>query len=252
LLHLPPPYKKSHGHPCETPDNVLAQPKIERQNKVIEGEFRCMNWGCDKDYMAERNDQKNCKHHPGRFEFGSENGLWPEGWTCCRREWGEDGCTSDVHRGYPKDSQIRMCINHGDPNPKSKYPDSFCGKSFIWKEPSKKGEEGNDESCLFHAGFYQVKNKKSGEGIWSCCQKEERDGEGCSEDKHKFAEWPDEDAKKYFFDKQLKHPSEGGKGQSRSEFELFGRFSGYFRTPAAYIVKGSKKHSTLSADDEKK
>lgn len=55
-LNLPPPYKKNHGHPCETPDSVIAQPKIERTMKVVEGEFKCMNWGCDKEYMAERND----------------------------------------------------------------------------------------------------------------------------------------------------------------------------------------------------
>lgn len=49
--------------------------------------MKCQNWGCDKEYMADRNDKKDCNHHHGRFEFGSEQGLWPEGWTCCRKEW---------------------------------------------------------------------------------------------------------------------------------------------------------------------
>ena len=44
----------------------------------------CTNWGCTKDFYADRNDKKVCVHHPGRFEFGSEHGLWGEGWTCCR------------------------------------------------------------------------------------------------------------------------------------------------------------------------
>jgi hypothetical protein len=133
------------------------------------------------------------------------------------------------------------------------YPDSFCGKPFVWKEPSKKGEQGNDDTCVYHSGQFKVKNKKTREGIWSCCQNEERDCAGCTEDRHKFAEWPDEDSKKYFFDKQLKHPSEDYKGgHIRSDFEMYGRFSGYFRTPAPYKIKGAPKHSALSVDDEKK
>jgi hypothetical protein len=146
-LNLPPPYKKHHAHPAEVPENVMEQPKIERIIKVVEGEYVCMNWGCDLDFMAERNDNKNCKHHPGKFEFGSVNGLWPQGWTCCRREWGDEGCQMDIHRGYPKDAQIRRCNNHGEPNDKTNYPDSFCGKPFLYKAPQKKGEEGNDDTC---------------------------------------------------------------------------------------------------------
>jgi hypothetical protein len=45
-------------------------------------------------------------------------------------------------------------------------------------------------------------------------------------------EWPEEDAKKYFFDRPLKNPSESWKGgQTKTDFELYGRFSGYFRDP---------------------
>lgn len=61
---------------------------------------------------------------------------------------------------------------------------------------------------MFHPGYFKVKNKKAGDGIWSCCGLEERDGTPCTQDAHKFADWPEEDAKKYFFDKPLKNPSD--------------------------------------------
>lgn len=41
------------------------------------------------------------------------------------------GCRMGHHKGVPKDAPMKFCINHGDPNPKSIYPDSFCGKTFI-------------------------------------------------------------------------------------------------------------------------
>jgi hypothetical protein len=112
------------------PEKILKQTLIAKQKNLESMEMKCSNWGCDQDYLSDRNDKKNCKHHPGRFEFGSEQGLWPEGWTCCRREWDAEGCTFGVHRGYPKNNLIKFCLNHGEPNPKFKYPDSFCGKPF--------------------------------------------------------------------------------------------------------------------------
>lgn len=175
--------------------------------------MKCQNWGCDKEYMADRNDKKECLHHPGRFEFGSEQGLWPEGWTCCRKEWDAQGCAMGNHRGYNKYAQVKFCLNHGEANPKSVYPDSFCGKPFFYKEPTKKGEDNDsDDKCQYHTGYFRLKNKKSGDGHWTCCQAEEREGAGCTEDKHKFAEWPDEEAKKYFFDRHLKNPADSWKG----------------------------------------
>lgn len=57
---------------------------MERTIKAMDIEMKCINWGCDMEYMGDRNNRKECKHHPGRFEFASEQGLWPEGWTCCR------------------------------------------------------------------------------------------------------------------------------------------------------------------------
>ena len=62
--------------------------------------------------------------------------------------------------------------------------------------------------CSYHAGYYRIKNKKSGDGVWSCCGGEERECEPCTKDYHKHADWPEEDAKKYFFDKPLRNPAE--------------------------------------------
>ena len=70
------------------------------------------------------------------------------------------------------------------------------------------------------------------------------------EDKHKFAEWPDEEAKKYFFDKPLKNPADKWKEtSSKTDFELYGRYSGFFRAPAPYIPKNPGRPPQLSADE---
>ena len=62
---------------------------------------------------------------------------------------------------------------------------------------------------MFHSGYFKLKSKKSdNDGVWSCCGSDERDGEACIKENHRCAEFPDEDAKKYFFDKPLKNPSE--------------------------------------------
>lgn len=61
---------------------------------------------------------------------------------------------------------------------------------------------------MYHTGYFKLKNKKQGDGVWTCCGLEERDGEPCTKGVHQFAEWPEENAKKYFFDKPLKNPSE--------------------------------------------
>ena len=62
--------------------------------------------------------------------------------------------------------------------------------------------------CHFHPGYFRVKNRKTDDGVWTCCGADTREAETCSEDDHKFAEYPDDEAKKYFFDRPLKHPSE--------------------------------------------
>lgn len=71
-----------------------------------------------------------------------------------------------------------------------------------------------------------------------------------------MAEWPDEEAKKYFYDKPLKYP--GGDPskvtQTRGDFELYGRFSGYYRSSiiVPYEPKNPGRPPQLSADEEKK
>ena len=62
----------------------------------------CKNWGClVKTYMSSKNHKKACLFHPGRWEFGSIHGLWPENWTCCRGSWDSKGCTYSFRRGVP-------------------------------------------------------------------------------------------------------------------------------------------------------
>ena len=77
---------------------------------------------------------------------------------------------------------------------------------------------------MFHSGHYIVKNKKSGDGVWSCCHIEEREGAGCVESSHKHAEYPDEEAKKYFFDRHLRNPSDNWKRSKdknqKTDFEI--------------------------------
>lgn len=123
----------------------------------------CKNWGCDKEYKYDdnpNNSKKSCQYHPGAFEFGSINGLWPEQWTCCRREWQSSGCKIGTHKGIPKARLTRFCLNHGEKNPKTHYPDSYCGRSI------KDGEREDD--CNYHSGYF-IFNRITGEERWSCC-----------------------------------------------------------------------------------
>ena len=224
---------------------------------IVENDMKCTNWGCDANYQADRNNKKICRHHSGRFEFGSEHGLWAEGWTCCRGTWDSQGCTIDVHRGQPRNRQLRFCINHGqsDPNPKSKspYPSSFCGKPFF---VDASGKDLDDSTCVYHPGYLRITNRKTGDGVWSCCQSDEKDNKGCTEGSHKFVDYPDEDAKKYFFDRALRNPSDNWKGNpngGKTDFELYGRYCGFFRNAQPYQPKNpSKPKVTLTADEEKK
>jgi len=97
------PSKFLHEHPAEVdPDQVIAQPDPHQKPEAPDNNQVCTNWGCGKDFEADRNDPKACCHHSGRFEFGSEHGLWPEGWSCCRRAWDELGCALGKHVGQPR------------------------------------------------------------------------------------------------------------------------------------------------------
>ena len=72
------------------PENIKGQPKLEKKNKSVE--MKCCNIGCTKDYLSDKNTDKNCLNHPGKYDFGSELGMWPAGWTCCRKEWDAPPC----------------------------------------------------------------------------------------------------------------------------------------------------------------
>lgn len=125
----------------------------------LEVEMKCANWGCDRTFFGDRNTKKECQYHWGKFEFGSERGLWPGGWTCCRSAYDEPGCRFGIHRGFPITSQIKQCINHGEQHITQKknkrtgefeevstYPDSFCGKSFIYNAKLRKGHEDDENN----------------------------------------------------------------------------------------------------------
>ena len=40
--------------------------------------------------------------------------------------------------------------------------------------------------------------------------------------------------------------------QSKTDFELYGRFSGFFRTPTPYVPKNPSRPPQLTADEQKK
>jgi hypothetical protein len=76
------------------------------------------------------------------------------------------------------------------------------------------------------------------------------------EGSHKFVDYPDEEAKKYFFDRALRNPSDNWKGDpngGKTDFELYGRYCGFFRNAKPYEPKNpSKPKVSMTADEEKK
>jgi hypothetical protein len=72
----------------------------------------CLRWTCEKTYTDNRNHDKSCLFHPGKWDHGStgtkmvkfvdefgrdpksiekQTILWKPHWTCCRRSWIEPG-----------------------------------------------------------------------------------------------------------------------------------------------------------------
>ena len=86
-----------------------------------------------------------------------------------------------------------LCLNHGESNPKSKKPDSACGTYY--------SNITSGEVCKFHPGFINHKNNR-----WTCCDKDGEMLDGCTTASHKSADWPDEEAKLYFFPKPVNNP----------------------------------------------
>ena len=176
-------------------------------------------------------------------------GLWPESWTCCRAPWDTPGCWKGRHKGTPKDAPSKFCVNHGEVNPESAsnswispYPDWFCGKNYIAHPiiPDWKWKEGDPEmsKCYGHPGYVKW-TKDDPIGVWTCCGNDATDGcSPCTEMEHKSPEWPDEEAKKYFYDKPWWPDPHR---PLNWEMEIYGWFCGIFRKVEDYSSKDSKE-----------
>eukprot|EP01016_Furgasonia_blochmanni_P043743 TRINITY_DN5984_c0_g2_i3.p1 TRINITY_DN5984_c0_g2~~TRINITY_DN5984_c0_g2_i3.p1 ORF type:complete len:546 (+),score=119.87 TRINITY_DN5984_c0_g2_i3:764-2401(+) len=196
--------KLSHEFPANVPERQAVVAKKSEKPKIENGtQMICLNWTCGKTFSYDDNPmnvRSNCRHHPGRYEFGSIHGLWPESWTCCRRAWNAPGCRMGKHRGVPLANRLRLCLNHGDVNPRTEKPDSACGKAY---------PESNPGECKFHKGYLYV-DRVTKIATWTCCSQEQTEkftAESCYDaGNHEFAEWPDEKAKLYFVSKAIVNP----------------------------------------------
>ena len=254
---IPKPSREIHDLPADMPESIKKQPNLVKMPKPSTDRVMvCKNWGCGQEYSEEKNEKKSCTHHPGRYQFGSRHGLWPESWTCCRSEWDSLGCRKGFHRGVPKDEFTRLCINHGEPNPTSFYPDSFCGRPFKVgeKKPEWQVTEEDKEAlqqCQIHPGYLKI-DKRAGIEEWTCCN-EGPEAEPCSTTEHIYAEFPDEEAKKYFYNKPLVKIGNYEKdNRMASEFELYGKYCGVFLESKPYIEKNPPEKPHISRDDQKK
>ena len=111
-------------------------------------------------------------------------------------------------------------------------------------------EQEDTETCGGHSGY--VKRRRAGdeEGVWSCCGEDAGPSTTpCVTQEHIFAEWPDEEAKKYFYDKP-KRPDYTI--PLRDEFAQFGRFNGLFRQVKQYKIVGEVTVVKIPVDQQKK
>lgn len=189
------PFKGAHDYPAQLNEEAeKVKQEYENRNKKppqIDPErtkFFCQNWGCGTVFVQVENGPHKCAFHPGVWQFGSYHGYWPEAWSCCERGWTDPGCTKGPHKGVRMDKRLMLCLNHGEPNPSTSHPDSACGVYFTAKEA---------EGCKYHPGALN-------RGVYSCCGSESP--EGCVDDTHSTADWPDEKAKLYFYPKPLINP----------------------------------------------
>ena len=150
--------------------------------------FFCSNNGCNKIFVQKNNHKKSCFYHPGIYQFGSYNGLWPECWNCCEGKWESKGCKKGPHNGILLEKRIMLCTNHGDLN-KEGFPDSVCGTWYTSR---------NIDGCKYHSGHVE-KDK------FTCCG-QSKDSPGCVEGSHNTSTYPDEKAKLYFYPKTIYNP----------------------------------------------
>ena len=93
--------------------------KIEREKEM---DRICFNVGCKKIYKEANNEDRSCKCHPGRWDFGGNgsgvqmkdiytkyhnpiddkiqlDNIWKPHWTCCAGDWNSKPCTRCRHHG---------------------------------------------------------------------------------------------------------------------------------------------------------
>lgn len=168
------------------------------------------------------------------------------------------GCSLGKHKGQPKNHQVKFCINHGPQNKKFGYPDSFCGKPWILQDDGKT-KSGGEGTCGLHAGTFKAKKAKEEEGTWDCCQAEGRSAQPCQEGGNcSYAVWPEEEAKKYFYDRPLKNEAERyklvyAKERPPHDFQIYGRFCGVFRVPKPYRAHNpGRPDAEITPDEQRK
>ena len=194
--------KQCHEYPYPLPEKlekikqkVLA--KVPEQKIDPERtKFFCENHGCNKEYVENQNKGKStpCCYHPGVYQFGSYNGAWPECWTCCEKKWDAPGCKRGKHRGVLLEKRLMLCVNHGEVNPETGRPDSACGTWYTSRSV---------DGCSYHSGY--LKKEKGQNYQYTCCGGGDGSN-GCVTGEHKTANYPEQEAKLYFYPKLLDNP----------------------------------------------
>ena len=214
-----PPLTITHDFPAELSEKAekikkkILEKKPELKVDEERTKFFCTNHGCNKIFVRKDNKPKSCSFHPGVYQFGTYNGLWPECWTCCEGKWESPGCTQGLHKEVLLQDRLMLCLNHGDLNNKG-YPDSVCGTWYT---------ERSNNGCKYHSGH--IERHK-----YTCCGQGE-DSPGCIEGSHETATYPQEKAKLYFYPKSINNP--GVEKKSIPVSQLIQKCE-YFKTTKEY------------------
>ena len=209
----------THEFPAELSEKAekIKSERLKKNPEIKTDEertkFFCTNNGCNKIFVQKENVKNACHYHPGVYQFGSYNGLWPECWSCCEGKWESKGCKVGQHNGILEEKRIMLCLNHGELNSKG-FPDSVCGKWY-----TKRSIDG----CKYHSGH--IRN-----GQFTCCG-QGPENPGCVEGSHNTAIYPDEKARLYFYPKTIHNP--GIKSEKVSVSELIKRCF-YFKEVVKY------------------